>query len=104
MSRVITSGDVEAAARSGRDLVVDGTTLLTPLARDRAQALGVRIEEMQASGPTPEGGVQVPRLVLESKVRVVARRLLLRSGASPAQLEEVVVAVMRRLDGECGCR
>lgn len=105
MRRVITAGNVEAAAKSGQQILVDATTIVTPLARDRAQVLGVRFEARAGDDQGREDGdIDLPRLVLESKVRMVARRLLLRAGENPAQLEEVVAAVMRRLDGDCGCR
>jgi hypothetical protein len=126
VKRVITAAEVEAAAANGnRQLVTENGALLTPLARDRAAAVGLAIVD----GPAPvgPGGVQpstrgprpgrataspeldVKRLAVESKVRVAARRVLLRAGRSPGELEDVVQAVMRRLDAEaggaggCGC-
>jgi hypothetical protein len=106
MSRVITAADVEAAARGDKSLSVEGGAIVTPLARDRASVLGVRVLE----GVSPPGEKTAPHsssLVLESKVRVAARRALLRSGRGLGELEDVVAQVMRRLGGgtcDCGCK
>jgi hypothetical protein len=43
-SGAVTERTVQAAARNGRRLVLGPRAVLTPLARDRAQALGVLIE------------------------------------------------------------
>lgn len=118
MSRVVTAGEVEAASAEGRrELAVSDEDIVTPLARDRAVALGVSLvaEAMGGAAPgggaTPKraGGSDLPRLVLESRARVMARRALLRRGGDLGRLEDVVSAVMSRLEGghhaeSCGCR
>jgi hypothetical protein len=116
--RVLTAVEVEAAAGGGaREVQVPPGTIVTPLARDRAAALGVVLVDGTGPGPStpppaPEGrrrgrgGVDVERLALESRVRILARRALLRRGQGLAQLEELVQAVMRRLSpegGACPC-
>jgi hypothetical protein len=120
--RVLTAVEVEAAAGGGaREVRVPPGTIVTPLARDRAAALGVVLVDGTGPGPStpppapppaPEGrrrgrgGVDVERLALESRVRILARRALLRRGQGLAQLEELVAAVMRRLSpegGACPC-
>lgn len=126
MKQVITAADVEAAVANGnRQLVAENGALLTPLARDRAAAVGLAIVDGQAAGGTGDAQpgplaprpvrataspeLDIKRLAVESKVRVAARRVLLRTGRSPAELENVVQAVMRRLEAEageaggCGC-
>ncbi len=116
--RVLTAGQVDAAAQAGvRELAVEPGTLVTPLARDRAAALGVTIRD--GPGPTDGGsppgrelrrrgrsGVDLDRLVLESRVRILARRALLRRGQGLGALEDLVAAVMTRLYSEveaCPC-
>jgi hypothetical protein len=126
VKQVITAAEVEAAVANGsRQLVPENGALFTPLARDRAAALGMTILDGQPpdrrgtvrsqtvpppavrTTATPE--LDVKRLAVESKVRVVARRVLLRTGRGPGELESLVAAVMRRLDAEageaggCGC-
>ncbi|HXF73561.1 MAG TPA: hypothetical protein VNO79_13265 [Actinomycetota bacterium] len=123
---VLTAREVEAAAQAGtRTLAVEPGTVVTPLARDRAAALGLSISD---AGPAPaahgvdpgtpppgtglarrgrSGGADLDRLVLESRVRVVARRVLLRRGLGLGALEELVAAVIARLSapegGACPC-
>jgi hypothetical protein len=126
VKQVITAAEVEAALANGnRQLVSENGALITPLARDRADAVGLAIVDGQAPGGTGDAQpgplaprparataspeLDVKRLVVESKVRVAARRVLLRTGRSPGELENVVQAVMRRLEAEageavgCGC-
>lgn len=118
--RVITVSDVEAAAGNGhKDIVPSDPVLVTPLARDRAAVLGVRIvdgpyaahdapateaaNEGVANGRRrPPAPADVGRLVLESKVRTITRRLLLRRGHGFTELEDIVAAVMSRLEGSGG--
>ncbi|GEM_PF-2907563 len=112
MRRVVTVADVEAAAEAGSSLVVDDHTIVTPLARDRAAALGVSLggastsagmAESKRAAPSGAGGGDVRRLALESRVRIVARRMLLARGEGLGGLEELVAAVMARLGCGCGC-
>lgn len=107
MTRLVTAKDVEAAAGSGdRHLAVDAGDLVTPLARDRAAALGVTMENQGAPAQPPAAGeeaVNVARLAAESRVRVVARRHLLRTGRSLDELEAVVAAVIDRIKASGGC-
>ena len=103
MSRVITVHDVEAAAAEGRTLEADASTLVTPLARDRAAVLGVAIEHKAGAAAPSTSAKETKTLVLESKVRSIARRMLLREGRDLADLEEVVAAVMDRLGHQCEC-
>lgn len=128
MKRVLTAADVEAAASNGdKSIAVDDEVLVTPLARDRAVALGVSIadgtrlnEPSTGAGvvarqgaparfprPTAAKDVDVARLVLESRIRIVARRALLRNGRDLYGLEDLVRAVLARLSQEssqgCGC-
>ena len=103
MSRVITVHDVEAAAAEGRTLEADASTLVTPLARDRAVVLGVTIEHRAGAAVPSTASKETKTLVLESKVRTIARRMLLRQGRDLADLEEIVAAVMDRLGHRCEC-
>ncbi len=111
MRRVVTAAEVEAAASSGASIVVDDTTLVTPLARDRAAVLGVSLggdpvpsgpAEPAGSAPT-SSGPDIERLILESRVRTVARRTLLAHGRDLSGLEELVEAVMTKLGCGCDC-
>ncbi len=119
MSRVVTAAEVEAVSAEGRrELAVSDEDIVTPLARDRAVALGVSLVVEALGGAAPSGGAtakrsggsDLPRLVLESRARVMARRALLRRGGDLGRLEDVVSAVMSRLEGahshsgSCGCR
>jgi len=110
VKRVVTAAEVEAAAQEGASLLIDDDTIVTPLARDRAEALGVSLGGASAAAvasrrdvaSTP-GPVDVKRLVLESRVRMLARRKLLARGEGLAGLEDLVAAVMERLGCGCGC-
>jgi len=123
VSEVLTASQVEAAAKAGQaDLRVPAGTIVTPLAKDRAQVLGLLLVPcgvgVASAGDAPAGRVprrraeseiDVERLVIESKVRVVVRRVLLGQGRGVAELEDVVTAVMARLrpaertGAACGC-
>jgi len=51
VSRVLTAAQIEAAAQEGwRELAVADGTVVTPLARDRAVALGLALVSAVASG------------------------------------------------------
>lgn len=109
MRGLLTARDVEAAAASGvARLDVDGR-IVTPLARDRAVALGVVLGEETAAAATGDAGscecardAAGARLRLESRVRAAARQVLLRERGSTAGLEEAVAAVVARL-WPCRC-
>lgn len=104
--RVVTRAEVEAAAASGASLAIDATTLVTPLARDRATVLGVSLEETTGDAGyigEPDNKPSVHRLVKQSQVRTIARRTLLQSGRGLAGLDDLVEQVMRRVEDNCGC-
>jgi hypothetical protein len=123
VSEILTASQVEGAAKAGQaDLRVPAGTIVTPLAKDRAQvlglllvpcALGVTSAGDALAGRVPrrraESQMDVERLVIESKVRVVVRRVLLGQGRGVAELEGLVTAVMARLrpaeptGAACGC-
>jgi len=117
MSRLITAKQVESAAADGeRSLPVAADDVVTPLARDRAAVLGVSLGDptsaaaQRGSPAGSQGGVTAPvgqadvaRLAAESRVRVVARRQLLRAGRGLGDLEEVVAAVIERVRSDGGC-
>jgi hypothetical protein len=114
VTRVLTAKDVEAAASGSdghRQVVVGNGTLITPLARDRAAALGVALVAGNDSpaAPTPAAPVAgdgLAQLRAESLLRSVARQVLLREGLGLGGLEEVVAAVKARLTepaSACGC-
>jgi hypothetical protein len=133
MTRILAAAEVEAAANGHGEITLNDGVLVTPLARDRAAALGVRLVEgphgransYRPPGPRPPGtsGVAVmataisegngtmhadhlARLRAESAVRSAARRVLLRQGAGLAGLEDVMRAVLARLEvggGRPGC-
>ncbi len=100
--RVVTRAEVEAAAAAGIGLAVDDDTLVTPLARDRAAVLGVAFDET-TTGSEPSHKPGLHRLVKESKVRMIARRALLKTGRDLSGLEDLVTAVMLRVEHSCGC-
>lgn len=117
MNGVLTAAQIEAAAQEGsRELPVADGTVVTPLARDRAVALGVALVPGATSAtadasrehgllpPRRGGDSRVARLALESRVRILARRTLLRRGAGLARLEDVVAAVLARLAEQEGAR
>ena len=108
MKRVVTAAEVEAAAASGASIVVDEETVVTPLARDRAAVLGVSLGgEPAATTPAAQtrgsSGTDVERLILESRVRMVARRALLARGRDLSGLDDLVEAVMAKLTCGCSC-
>jgi ACT domain-containing protein len=82
MPRVISHADIEAAGPGGT-LFVEPDALVTPLAQDRAQALGVTL---QRGGQSP------------SVIRQVARQVVARLGdARPEVIEAVVQEVVGAL-------
>lgn len=123
MSEVLTASQVEEAAKAGEaELRFAVGTIVTPLAKDRAEVLGLLLVP-GAVGVASVGGapaerapwrragseLDVERLVVESKVRVVVRRTLLARGRGVGELDDVVAAVMARLrpterpGAACGC-
>jgi hypothetical protein len=120
VTQVLTAKEIEAvavAADGDRRLTVADGVLVTPLARDRAAALGVtlvsgngRAQATGAGAPAPAtaNGGGLARLRAESVVRSVTRQVLLREGLGLGELESIVAAVLERLrdpssgDG-CGC-
>ena len=123
MSEVLTASQVEAAAKAGQaELRLPAGTIVTPLAKDRAQVLGLLLVSgnvgVSSAGGAPAersprrrpgSELDVERLVVESKVRVVVRRTLLARGRGVGELDDVVAAVMTRLrpaertGAACGC-
>lgn len=53
--RLITDRDVQEG-RCGRRIVLDGETLITPSARDRAQRLGIEVVEAGRTSRDAQGG------------------------------------------------
>ncbi len=120
MTRVLTAADVEAAAQQQlRSLAVPAGTIVTALALDRARVLRVGLGEPASDSgeapPTPArpsrrsqmtvGGASaadIAWLVVESRVRTIARRLLLREYRNLALLDDVVDDVMSRLQDSAG--
>jgi ACT domain-containing protein len=78
MPRVISHADVETAGAGGT-VFVEPDAMVTPLALDRAQALGVKLER-QASPHSP------------SVIRQVARQVVARLGDQRPEVIEAVVA------------
>jgi ACT domain-containing protein len=84
MPRVISHSDIEAAGPGGT-LYIDPDTLVTPLAQEKAQALGVTLQL--------QPGAQSPSLI-----RQVARQVVARLGdARPEVIEAVVHEVVGAL-------
>jgi hypothetical protein len=120
VTRILTAADVEAAAQQQlRSLAVPADTIVTPLALDRARALRVGLGEPASdSGGAPPapprpsrrsqttlGGASaadIAWLVVESRVRTIARRLILREYRNLALLDDVVDDVMSRLQDSAG--
>ena len=87
MPRVVSHAEVEAVPEGGV-LRVDGDTLVTPLARERAEQRGVQIELGAGSPPA-------------ALVRQVARQVVARlPEASPEVIEAVVAEILDSLDAE----
>jgi hypothetical protein len=107
MRPVVTAAAVEDAARTGQaQLDVPADAILTPLARDRAAALGVSLNGhgngAGMAAPVTAAAVDVGQLVLESRVRMVTRRVLLRADQGLSDYETIVTAVLRALAQEAG--
>src|SRR5690349_15092687 len=84
MPRVISHADIEAAGQGGT-VYVEPDALVTPLAAEKARALGVKLE--------PQPSAQSP-----SVVRMVARQVVARLGdARPEVVEAVVQEVVGAL-------
>jgi hypothetical protein len=56
-TRVVTAGDVLAAQQAGADLRCQPQAIITPLARDAAARLGIRLLGDAADNATRRGGV-----------------------------------------------
>lgn len=78
MPRVISHAEIESAGAGGT-VFVEPDAMVTPLALDRAQALGVKLER-QASPHSP------------SVIRQVTRQVVARLGDSRPEVIEAVVA------------
>src|SRR5438067_8832834 len=78
MPRVISHAEIEAAGAGGT-VFVEPDAMVTPLALDRAQALGVKLER-QASPSSP------------SVIRMVAKQVVARLGDQRPEVIEAVVA------------
>jgi len=97
---LITESEVEAAAAAGKTrLHLSGGAVVTPLARDRAEELGVQL----VIGCSTTAGECSSGPGRAEEVRTLVRAVLARLN-EPADLEEAVVsAVLQRLDGgRCG--
>ena len=88
MPRVVSHVEVEAVPEGGV-LHLDGETLVTPLARERASARRVRFEEGEA----------------HSVVRDITRRVVSRMGGeSPEAIEAVVAEILGAMGTQKGQR
>lgn len=98
---LIAASQVEAAAAAGETrLDLPGGAVVTPLARERAEELGVQL--VFGCSTTRREGASVPARAEE--VRALVRAVLARVGESADLEEAVTAAVLRRLQGGCGCR
>jgi malate dehydrogenase len=70
MGRMLTAGDVEAAAKAGQGLAMATGDRLTPLARDRAKELGVALltdaEPRAAAAPAAAPEAPAPRVAINT--------------------------------------
>lgn len=97
-AKVISANEVEAAAEAGHsELTVSGGAVVTPLARERAAALGVNLVTTTVRARTAD------RQTLEDKAREVSRRVIAAHGGDPGMLEDVVKTVLKRMSGDCPC-
>jgi hypothetical protein len=117
VTQILTAKEIEAAAVAAdgdRRLSVADGVLVTPLARDRAAALGVTlvsgngrsVSVAASSPPAMANGGGLAQLRAESVVRSITRQVLLREGLGLGNLEEIVAAVLARLrnaTGQQGC-
>jgi len=93
-----TERDIEDLAATGaRALNLDDTIVLTDLARDKALALGIRLERGAPNSnltPPPARPSTQTELVAKVKAAVIAR---LGPGVDPAMLESVITRVIAQI-------
>ncbi len=96
---LIAVTQVEAVAASGRKrLEVPPGAVVTPLAEERAEELGIELSGARARGDGSPGDDS-----WEVEVRRLVRAVLDRLGESHEREEAVTAEVLRRLGGRCGC-
>ncbi|MCZ7534106.1 MAG: hypothetical protein M5U23_12030 [Acidimicrobiia bacterium] len=101
-TRVVSAGDIEMAAESGRsELFVPVGSIVTPLARERADALGVTVN--MTSNPTSPLGRPTGEMSLEAKAREVTAKVIARYGGDPSMLDDMTQTVLKRMSGNCAC-
>jgi malate dehydrogenase len=72
MGRMLTAGDVEAAAKAGQGLAMASGDRLTPLARDRAKELGVALLTGGAPSAAAPASAPAPTSIAASKSAATA--------------------------------
>lgn len=101
--RNVISGDqIEAAAEMGRsELVIPAGALVTPLAHERAAALGISLSSSVA--PDRQVGHAARRAATEAKAREIVARVVADRGGNPSMVDGLVKTVMERMSGSCQC-
>ncbi len=101
-TRVVSAGDIEMAAETGgSELFVPVGSIVTPLARERADALGVAVN--MTSNPTSPLERPSGEMSLEEKAREVTAKVIARHGGDPSMLDDMTQTVLKRMSGDCPC-
>jgi ethanolamine utilization protein EutQ len=103
--RLITAADIREASRSGRKSLhvpADGC-IVTPLARDEANALNVLLDEASdTDSPSGDCPTVQPEITTDELTRIVSE-MLSKTGAAGEQVESVVREVVAaRLEAAAG--
>ncbi|MEZ5176371.1 MAG: hypothetical protein R2823_09230 [Acidimicrobiia bacterium] len=100
--RLVSAAHIDAASEAGMaELTLPPGTVVTPLARERADALGVALKVGSATVSTPAAGTS--RTALEAKAREVAARVVAKEGGDPAMVDSLVRTALDRMGRDCPC-
>jgi len=99
---VISGEQIEAAAEMGRsELVIPAGALITPLAHERAAALGISLSSSVA--PDRHAGHAARRAATQAKAREIVARVVADRGGDPSMVDDMVKTVMERMSSSCKC-
>lgn len=100
--QLVSGEQVEAAAAMGHsELSIPVGAVITPLARERAEALGVAFSSSVKSAQA--AGHAAKRAAMEAKAREIVARVVADQGGDPSMVDDMVKTVLQRMSRDCKC-